>query len=561
MISPESLRVLVVEDDSRFHSVIESVVISAFPDADVKIVVDYDSALAEAIFEYYDVLILDLVLHGAPSGAQEDWEGLWLLAELHERGLGPHIPVIVLTGHADVPVARELFAEYGVRELLEKSAPERTIKEAFQRVVERTRTFGLETRVELSPDITWPSIVQSMGHQFWRISADCSEEQANLELHHIIPKLFDNVQRVQLSPLRGAKAGASGAGIIVATPYDVQDRKSAAVIIKFGSLESIQKEYEGWKVLRPKMHGQRLTQIEGIVLGRRLGAIRYSIIGATEVRALDGAYTRMSASDLDCCIRSLFEESCPLFYENRVPKRFNVEEEYSRSLGFNRERIAFALKQRFPENPIQASMIQFPGVPRKFRHAIAEYCSGSGTFEGLQHGIESLECPTHGDLHSGNVFVDREQKYAWLIDFGRSGQGHWARDFVELETCLKFQHLPTFDLPSFMALEHALLGPDRLSDEIVFGMADGTDTVKVASGVGAVRGCAHRLLGNDTSHLRMLDYYWALFFQTINYLRMYKLINSPLRKNRVLLSAAMIYEKIASLTLLDNGAGQGPAIK
>lgn len=43
---------------------------------------------------------------------------------------------------------------------------------------------------------------------------------------------------------------------------------------------------------------------------------------------------------------------------------------------------------------------------------------------------------THGDLHLFNVIVDSFHK-PWLIDFGRTGEGHALFDFVELETHLR----------------------------------------------------------------------------------------------------------------------------
>ena len=49
----------------------------------------------------------------------------------------------------------------------------------------------------------------------------------------------------------------------------------------------------------------------------------------------------------------------------------------------------------------------------------------------------------HGDLHSGNFFIDSNSKI-FLIDFGDTTEKHALIDYTALECSIKFRHIPFF---------------------------------------------------------------------------------------------------------------------
>src|SRR5437870_2631327 len=96
-VPSDQLRVLIVDDEEEYQLLAKRVISDSGMSADITVASDFDSALYLVLSEYYDILILDLVLHGRNAGPQESWEGLWILQELCERGLNEHLAIIVLT--------------------------------------------------------------------------------------------------------------------------------------------------------------------------------------------------------------------------------------------------------------------------------------------------------------------------------------------------------------------------------------------------------------------------------------------------------------------------------
>ena len=219
----------------------------------------------------------------------------------------------------------------------------------------------------------------------------------------------------------------------------------------------------------------------------------------------------------------------------------HLAEFYSDYLGFNKENLRQAVEFKYPERPLTTKHIEFSALPRKLLHPIAAYCAGEADF-----ALNTFLCLTHGDLHTGNIFVDVRNNDAWLIDFGRTGTGHWARDFVALEASIKFQHTPAGDLAALFEFEDALTSAEQLDSNIEFYREDQPDLEKAFHCVKHIRGVAASAMSALDPHGAMLDYYTALFYQTLNYVRLHKLISKAGRKNHVLVSAALLLERIQS---------------
>ena len=100
----------------------------------------------------------------------------------------------------------------------------------------------------------------------------------------------------------------------------------------------------------------------------------------------------------------------------------------------------------------------------------------------------------HGDLHSRNILVD-DSGHGWLIDFARSKKSHVLRDFIELETDIKFALLPTTQLDTLISLETRLLVPATLSQALPDSIFADADTQKAYRAVATIRTMAYRLLG------------------------------------------------------------------
>jgi len=75
---------------------------------------------------------------------------------------------------------------------------------------------------------------------------------------------------------------------------------------------------------------------------------------------------------------------------------------------------------------------------------------------------------THGRLDGASVLVDRTGQ-TWVVDFGRTGLGPLVRDFVSLETSVKFDVLKGASAAERHELESCLLAVRHLGEEIDAG--------------------------------------------------------------------------------------------
>lgn len=106
----------------------------------------------------------------------------------------------------------------------------------------------------------------------------------------------------------------------------------------------------------------------------------------------------------------------------------------------------------------------------------------------------------HGDLHPGNILVDREQP--WLIDFGNAGPAPLFFDYVKLEVYLRLQlitadQVTTTSSLAFQDLESALL------DQMVTGASDYGSLESVAESL-AVKEKELTILVNAIVEIRKL---------------------------------------------------------
>lgn len=541
----ERLQVLIVDDDDGHRSRAAAVVRSAYPDATLAFAADYDSALTALLGRYQDLVLLDLSLHSGLPGPQEGFEGLWLLQDIAEHGLREHIPVVVLTAFGDDPeLAAHAFRNFRVVDFWTKAKSEGELAGSLRSALEGLNTLGLRCKVSFKEELSWDRLVKGIHRLLTRpeISADLSE--AELELRHLLRKLFSDCAEIEVSPL---EPGLSGAAVLKVAPVFEDGSAGADVVVKYGGLQQIRNEVSRFGNLAPYMRGHRSTQLQAHCLGRRLGAIRYTLVGGRDGRmdSFTRYYSEHTAEEIKKCLTGLFQDSCGLLYarKNRTQTtEIDLEKEYFGYMNSSRDAVAQAFEFKYGDKPLSFGFVEFPALPRRLRHPIASLVSGDAAFS-----VTSWKCRTHGDLHGGNILVDPDSGDAWLIDFFRAGLGHWVRDFVALEACIRFQLLPAHDVGALFPFEEALSRPTVLTQGPSYLDPARPELMKAAQVIGELRAIAGNLSEGEDPGRAMEDYYIGLFYETVNYVRLHKLIRQPARKHQVLLSAALLFERVVSL--------------
>ncbi|HYL73930.1 MAG TPA: phosphotransferase [Bryobacteraceae bacterium] len=552
----EALRVLIIEDEDGHRLELETALAKSNLNIVFESAPDYDSALSQLFSTYYDVVILDLLLHIGPTRSVEpddNLEGLWILQELLEAGLQGRIPVIISSGIAKdrAPLVGQAFRRFGVLDVWYKSQIDMYTAE-FMEVLETEHYFGLACRVSFESSLNWTLLVKALGDRFRWASAAIDFEAAELELRHVLRKLFAGSAEIRVAPLG---SGMGGAAVILVTPILSGDAECARVVVKYGAADIVVSEQEKFNTIKHFMQGTRTTQIEGIAAGRHLGAISYSFVGSSDgaIQPFTQYYSLSGSGDIKTCLTDLFTDTCKLWYlkpnRSALPEA-SVEEAYSGYLGITRANVQTAFEFRYRERPF-AQQITIPAIARAFDHPIDEFVNGKFLIP-----TRTIACRTHGDLHPNNIFVDQRTRVSWLIDFGRTGIGHWARDFVCLEASLVIRHTPSHPIPRVFEFLDAWLRLSRLDEPIRFNDAAYPEMVKAGDCVSHLRSLASGTMADSGLGINelLLDYCTALFFQLLNYTRLHKLIRDTNRKNYVLIALCLLSERIKALrTILGLG--------
>jgi hypothetical protein len=137
-------------------------------------------------------------------------------------------------------------------------------------------------------------------------------------------------------------------------------------------------------------------------------------------------------------------------------------------------------------------------------------------------------------LHGRNILVNSDGGY-WLIDFARVDQTHALRDFVELETDIKFNLMNDAYLMELYRYEHALLMPGLFTEKVPAIDFPSSSVDKSYKVISALRQIAADSLAQEGG---MREYYEALLFNTLKILHLRHI--QPCKKEHALLSASLL---------------------
>ncbi len=535
------LRVLVVDDRKKDQDIaakaVRAACLAASLSGDVVIAETYEDAVGLVARTYFDLLIVDLVLHSGIPGDIEGWEGLWLLQDLAEMGLQAQSAVVVLTSFGDVNVANLTLSRFKALRIWDKHPDTERLTRDLLSLLEEQAFFGLRSKVSLGTE-SWPSLVSALGRQQFRGSPfPISAEEGAFELEHLLRRLFADVDEFDVAVLRG---GYSGAGVL-RVKRSRAGGHLADVVAKYGSAPDMRAEQAGFEELSEYTQAHRATQLVASTMGRYLGAVQYSFLGSVldEFVPFSEFYSLRSAGEVSDCLRRLFLGNCSLWFDsaNRRSSLVSLQEAYASELGYSVATLEQAFTFKFGEFP-HSSEISFIEVSRQLPHPVAALRTGT-----LAAEVDTWLCPTHGDLHGGNLLVHRDSGDAWLIDFAGAGYGHWARDFAALECSIKFQYLPATRLDALYELEDAFASLPSLGGDVARVRSADAEIAKAARVVGEVRSVAAELVRPYDLHLAAREYYVALYFSTLNYLRFHWRLKKKVRKNQILMAAAVALER------------------
>ncbi|MEM7334177.1 MAG: hypothetical protein AAF490_18975, partial [Chloroflexota bacterium] len=272
------------------------------------------------------------------------------------------------------------------------------------------------------------------------------------------------------------------------------------------------------------------------------------------LKEFDEFYTVHSERTIIQSLRNLFETTCLHWYDD---SRSQAEEQDLAQLYFD----AFRFDERKLIQRIQVVLPEFdPHAPT--------YQFEQNKIEGInpvywlnQHQNECMvsiyHSITHGDLTGRNIMVDQTNK-CWLIDFFRTYDSHIMRDFVILETDIKYRLMPELTAPEFLMLEKALLEIDDTGREQTMMVRLRPELIKAIAIINALRSFAIKFASSGESSSNSAsrrEHLISLLMATLNVVRLRHVKEE--RKLQAMLSASLI---CAELDRLANRAPHYPQI-
>lgn len=541
----EPLHLLMVEDDPKDAERLQGA-LQAFADRDgAEIEIDsaatYEGAKDKLVTNYYDLIVLDLVLHPGEPREPEEWEGLWLLQDLQELRLQEQSSVIVLTHFSSEGEAvHRAFSDFSVASFWGKGGQEALV-ESFITFLDEHHHFGLKIEVEFEDGEGWSELISALSEiPFRRMDTPLSRPDAELELNHLVRRLVDDCARIEVAQMSSGNSGASILRIGRRKPSGVH---VADVLVKYGAVDQIRAEVANWEETRELIRNFRLTQIERSVTGRYLGAIEYTLIGADAGRVIPFAefYASRDVLDIEKCLEGLFRQTCSLWYEeeNRFRRNgVNLADHYERLLGFDIGSIGRAYQFKFGLDALHKPELDLAELPRRLPNPI------KGLVQGWRpEVVDTFICRTHGDMHGENLLVDVPGGNAWMIDFASTGVAHWARDLCMLEASIKFQYLEPESLEKIFAFEDCLLSGPTLDIDLASMWSGDLQFEKAARAIQVLRKFGAEASAELDPEQAFDEYCTALLFTTLNRFRFHKLLKRKIRKRHLLLSSALLYER------------------
>jgi len=488
----------------------------------------------------YHVLIVDIRMNASD---QTNVEGIELLRELGKQGLNEASKVIMLSAYGDIEKMRTAFKDYEVADFLDKREFN---KAAFLDAVKVV--FANKVKINQELEVHWiensgpQHAVQHLLVRGTLVEFDAVlQSQMAEELEDLLCRLFYTAKSVLVQPL---KNGRSGTAVLRVRPF-YSDGGGHAVVVKFGDLHLVQKEYDNYQqFVQTYLGGGRNTTIQEVRRTPHLGGIVYSLLGTTHEQLVDFGefYARAEIALIREAIDKLFRDTCDNWYASRGDLQLlDLTEDYQRVFNYPTDTLAQAIFQQLRVAQAQEKLY-FLALADSNKHP---FTNPLLAIAGKVLSRATYKCITHGDFHHHNMFVD-DSGNIWLIDFQETSRSHILRDVAILDSVVRFQLLAAAQatLEERLRMEEALCSIEHFSQVKTLASAFTTTNPALAKAYATVvhlRSRAAKLVEQNPDD-DFSEYYIALLYIALNTLHYSSL--PPVQREHALLSASLLVDRL-----------------
>jgi CheY-like chemotaxis protein len=531
MSSKRQPQILLVEDDPKVYLTLqrrltgEGYVVTLAP--------NYAEARIQLDLKHFHLAIIDVCLD---PDDDSDRSGIRLMKDVYELGLRDVMPCIIVTAYGTKAMVLQMLQNLGAARFIEKEAYYLT--PLFDAIREILGEYKISFSLEYVADTR--QRLEQGARYIWAHEANWpAPERLVQEIEDLLGKLLYGARSLWIDR---TFAGLSGSFVMEAHPSWAVNL-GQSVIIKVGRRSKTKVEETNYHdFVHGILMGRYATQLSAAYT-RHLGALLYTFIDVEVENTIDfkGFYQHHAPASIIEALHRLFTVTCRRWYQDRQqPQYQNLRDLYWGAFNLQQQpdRLANEIASFYldydphtPEISFAAPALTLPNPLYWLERDVATV-------------MPVCYCVTHGDLNSDNILMN-ENGDCWLIDFYRTGSSHILRDFIELESDIKFRLMDTLSPEDFYRFEQALIHfehPDQGAIVLAF-MSD--DAQKAASVISGLRAEAWHLLTAIQPNTRMLqrEYLTGLLMGTLNILRLRHFKTDPKlqpRRELALLSAALI---------------------
>ncbi len=406
--------------------------------------------------EHFHAAIVDISL--APNDKQ-NIDGYRLIQWINSQPmLKDVLPCIVLTGYE-----RDDLAAEGMGRLPVKFWVRKNLNYSKELIDALSATFGESVRINFvlgyddNGEEALPRIADHVG---WPEGEEKPDERVLVEeIRDLLGKQFRNAARIYFNELT---KGLSGAAVIKVRAKWGNDY-GPAYVFKIGRRDKVQMEFSNYEENVEHFLPANTAAGAQVVYSGHLGAIQYKFAEDANkpLREFDEFFQREPVERVTAALHSLFDDTCRYWYASPDPEFKNLIALYYKALNLDEEKLTTRIRQFLREFDPAEPRLSLPDEPTDLINPLywlqtnRDHCTVK-----VYHSI------SHGDLTGRNVFVT-DQGHCWLIDFYRTYRSHLLRDFVILETDIKYRllpelfqkagHLEAYSWDEYRAMEKSLL--------------------------------------------------------------------------------------------------------
>lgn len=539
MPSHRERRILLVEDsDSQAETLSRRFREAGYEDTRAE---TFEEARQYLRSEYFHLAVIDVCLDSSQGESQQ---GLGLLQEMKQMRLCELLPVIIITAYGSYELLKRLLEGVAVDGYVEKEPGyiAGLLAKIHQVFADKIPiNFELEFLADSEQQLERCVEYIHQADNETRIRHDVLVPQA----FDLIRKMFRSAKSVMLDPLA---EGLSGAAILRAHPTYSQGL-TRPIVAKIGRRAKVEKEQQHYQDnVRLFLTGNCTTQLETFYT-RDMGGLLYTLNLTGVYKDLKEFFEFESAATIVGALENLFRKTCAPWYGNRKAARYaNLRDLYLEAfeLTDKPQRIPHEIKELHPEIDWTAKRIALAPLNGDYPNPLLWLANERVAW------MPVCTCVTHGDLHANNILINANGE-CWLIDFYRTYPSHILRDFVILETDLKYRVMGDVTPSDFVTFERALL--DWQPPHAFHAALTLPPRIRKASEViVGLRTQAWSLLDwqvSGKSADAQREYLASLLMATLNVLRLRHMKSPALapRRELALVSALLICERLEQLGL------------